>query len=163
MILFLDFDGVLHPDQVFITPKGPQLQGPGELFMWAPALEEALNAHPDVKIVLSTSWVRQIGFSKAKKRLPPSLRARVVGSTWHSSMSKVWADEIWWDHTSRYGQILQYVVRARLTDWVALDDDAENWGNDDLSRLLRADPSLGLTTPNLLTQLLAILAQPSEQ
>jgi hypothetical protein len=78
-------------------------------------------------------------------------------------MSKVWADEIWWDQTSRYGQILQYVIRARLTDWVALDDDAENWSNDDLSRLLHADPSLGLTTPNLLTQLLAMLAQPSQQ
>lgn len=153
MILFLDFDGVLHPDEVFITPTGPQLRGSGELFMWAPLLEETLVSHPDVKIVLSTSWVRQLGFSKAKKRLPPSLQARVIGSTWHSSMSKEWADQIWWDQTSRHGQILKYVARARITKWLALDDDAEGWSKDKLNLLLLTDPEKGLTTPNLIKAL----------
>ncbi len=38
MILFLDFDGVLHPDAVYLTRRGVELRAPGELFMWAPIL-----------------------------------------------------------------------------------------------------------------------------
>jgi hypothetical protein len=159
MILFLDFDGVLHPDDVFMTPKGPQLRSSGDLFMWAAILDDELAPFPKVKIVLSTSWVRQLDFSRAKKRLPKGLQARIVGSTWHSSMSKVWADQIWWDQTSRHGQISRYVARANITDWIAIDDDAENWASNDLNRLLLADRNHGLTTPGLLDALRAKLHQ----
>lgn len=136
-----------------MTPKGPQLRSLGELFMWAPILDAELAAFPNVKIVLSTSWVRQLDFSRAKKRLPKGLQTRIIGSTWHSSMAKVWADQVWWDQTSRHGQILRYVARANITDWIAVDDDAENWANNDLNRLLLADRNQGLTTPGLLDAL----------
>jgi hypothetical protein len=155
----LDFDGVLHPDDVFMTAKGPQLRSAGDLFMWAAILDDELAPFPKVKIVLSTSWVRQLDFSRAKKRLPKGLQERIVGSTWHSSMSKVWADQIWWDQTSRHGQISRYVARANITDWIAIDDDAENWASNDLNRLLLADRNQGLTTPGLLDTLRAKLHQ----
>ena len=32
-VLFLDFDGVLHPDAVFLTRQRPALRSEGELFM----------------------------------------------------------------------------------------------------------------------------------
>ncbi|PBP66695.1 HAD domain-containing protein [Pseudomonas syringae] len=153
MILFLDFDGVLHPDDVYMTPKGPQLLSSGHLFMWAPILEKELALFPEVKIVLSTSWVRQLDFSRAKKRLPIGLQARVLGSTWHSSMSKVWADQVWWDQTSRHGQILRYVARAKISDWIAIDDDAEGWASTDRDRLLLTNRNEGLITPGLLGSL----------
>jgi hypothetical protein len=146
-VLFLDFDGVLHPDQVYITASGPQLRSAGELFMWIPVLEAALAPYPDIKIVLSTSWVRKLGFSRAKKRLSPTLQKRVVGSTWHSSMAKVWADQIWWDGTSRHGQISRYAARSGITRWLALDDDAENWAAADLHRLILLDGAEGLSSP----------------
>jgi len=159
MILFLDFDGVIHPDTVFLTPRGPLLRGSGELFMWASILDDELASYPDVKIVLSTSWVRKLGFSRAKKRLPKGLQDRIIGSTWHSSMSKVWADQIWWDQASRHEQILRYVARAKITNWIALDDDSEGWASSDLGRLLKTDPSQGLTTPDLLFALRMTLSE----
>lgn len=157
MILFLDFDGVLHPDEVYLTRKGPKLRGEGELFMWAPALDAELASLPTVQIVLSTSWVRNLGFSRARKYLPESLRARVIGSTWHSSMAKDWADRIWWDQATRHGQIRRYVERAGVVDWLAVDDDGESWASSDRTRLVLTDGRLGLSDPKILMELRAKL------
>lgn len=46
-ILFLDFDGVLHPGD-------PEFDG--EKFCWLPVLERLLIAHVDVRIVVHSSW-----------------------------------------------------------------------------------------------------------
>lgn len=113
MILFLDFDGVLHLDAVYLTRNGPMLRGEGELFMWAGLLEEVVADLPNVSIVLSTSWVRHLGFSKAKKRLPQELRQRVTGSTWHSSMEKQMSEMVWWDQATRHAQISRFLARSR--------------------------------------------------
>jgi hypothetical protein len=151
MILFLDFDGVLHPDEVYITRGGPKLRCDGELFMWATVLEDILHDFPNVKIVLSTSWVRQLGFAKAKKRLPVFLQTKIVGSTWHSSMAKDLSNTVWWDEATRHDQIARYVARSHVRDWVALDDDAQGWHPDHIDRLVVAQPMLGLS--DLVTQL----------
>lgn len=45
MILFLDFDGVLHANA-----------DDSEHFSCAPALWELLRRHPDVRVVFSTGW-----------------------------------------------------------------------------------------------------------
>lgn len=42
MILFLDFDGVLHPDAAYLVRGRPVLRAAGELFMWAPLLAAVL-------------------------------------------------------------------------------------------------------------------------
>lgn len=157
-VLFLDFDGVLHPDEVYITANGPRLRAEGELFMWASALEAELAPYPDLKIVLSTSWVRQLGFSRAKKRLSASMQNRIIGATWHSSMAKVWADQIWWDETSRHGQIVRFAARAGITHWLALDDDAKDWADADRHRLILLDGREGLSNEGAITQLRSRLA-----
>ena len=87
MILFLDFDGVLHPDDAYLVRGRPVLRAEGALFMWASPLAALLDAHPQVQIVLSTSWARELGFSRARRFLPDTLRARVIGATWHSAMA----------------------------------------------------------------------------
>jgi hypothetical protein len=157
MLLFLDFDGVLHPDEVYLTRKGPELRAHGSLFMWASALETELAPHPYVPIVLSTSWVRHLGFHRTKKYLPEGLQARVIGSTWHSAMAKDWADRIWWDRTTRHGQILRYIDRAGVADWLAIDDDDESWARSDRSRLVLTDGEWGLSKPETLLELRAKL------
>lgn len=82
--LFLDFDGVLHPDKVYRERGKIVLKMDGfSLFEWPPLLEEILMPHPDLQIVLSTSWVRVLGFDEALAWLPPGLQQRVVGSTLH--------------------------------------------------------------------------------
>ena len=62
MILFLDFDGVLHPARAVMGQQGPELAGDGSLFMWAEPLAELLAERPHVQIVLSTSWARHLPF-----------------------------------------------------------------------------------------------------
>ncbi len=144
MILFLDYDGVLHPDAAFMTKRGIELRGPGELFMWAPILENLLAECPQIQIVLSTSWVRVLGFRAAKKRLPDSVQDRVIGATWHSGEAIGWPGQIKFEDMTRYQQIMRYCGRARLSDWIALDDDIAGWPDDQRHRLLQCDPQKGL-------------------
>lgn len=143
-VLFLDFDGVLHPDAVYLSRSGPILRAEGQLFMWAPELVKALKGFPTVSIVLSTSWARHLGFNRALKYLPQELADRVIGATWHSSMSKDWPDEAKWDGRTRYDQISRYVARAHLTQWLSLDDDLEGWPEKSRSRLVSCQPNSGL-------------------
>jgi hypothetical protein len=58
LIPFLDFDGVLHPDAVFLRLNGEiELRSDSHLFMCADRHAATLHSYLDVKIVLSTSWV----------------------------------------------------------------------------------------------------------
>ena len=87
-ILFLDYDGVLHPDDVYLERGRPVLHATGQqLFMWAPLLQDALTDHPDVRIVLSTSWARELRFTRARDKLPQGLRSRVIGRSLRSAFA----------------------------------------------------------------------------
>ena len=79
-VIFLDFDGVLHPDAVYLERGRPVLRAEGELFMWTGHLVEALACHPDVHIVLSTSWARELRFARARDHLPAELRESAASS-----------------------------------------------------------------------------------
>ena len=167
MILFLDFDGVLHPDAVYLERGRPELRGDGELFMWAGHLVDVLASAPHVRIVLSTSWARELRFSRARDYLPAELRPRVIGATWHSGMAT--DDEhrplgrgTLWDTSTRYQQIRRYVDRAGITDWIAVDDQPEGWAAADRDKLVATDSSLGLSAPSARVRLAAALGS-SEQ
>lgn len=121
---------MLHPDAVFKPAKKPiELRAPGQLMMHAQILENILNNF-DVSIVLSTSWVRSLGFSKTLKKMSPALAGRVIGATWHSNMvdktvypyssGKYVTDPF--NTWSRFEQINNYVVRNNVEDWLAIDD-----------------------------------------
>lgn len=153
MLLFLDYDGVLHPDAVFLSKKGPQLRSEGELFMWVDILERELSTLPNVRIVLSTSWVFHLGYSRALKRLPQSVQHRVIGSTWHSSMQKDLSDEVVWGELSRYSQIMKYVSRSRVTNWVAIDDDSEGWPLSERRKLVLSHSDTGLSDVDTVREL----------
>ena len=164
MILFVDFDGVLHPDAAYLVHGRPELRAEGELFMWAPLLELVLSDHPGVRIVLSTSWARELRFTRARDWLPASLRARVIGATWHSGMSQDLEGFgalrlTWWDRASRYQQIRRYVDRAGVSDWVAIDDQPEGWVDADRDHLIQTDGNLGLSDPAVLRKLSRRLGQ----
>ena len=68
-ILYLDYDGVLHPADVRVNksdPLRPRIYHKGQptdrpLFEHAPLLARILDKFPDVRILLATSWVRQLG------------------------------------------------------------------------------------------------------
>lgn len=88
-VIYLDFDGVLHSDEVYQNHRGRvYLLGRGHLFEQVPVLVDALAPYPNVRIVLSTSWVRLKGYGWVLERLPGGLRSRVIGATWYSPFGK---------------------------------------------------------------------------
>lgn len=167
MILFLDFDGVLHPDAVYLEKGRPVLRAEGDLFMWAPLLAEVLAEFQDVQIVLSTSWAREFGYSRASKFLPEALQKRTIGATWHSAMK--WHIEgmysrytqTWWDNVSRHEQIKRWAERAACEAWLAIDDKPTGWTATDGEKLILTDSERGLSDQDVIMQLVKRLQDSS--
>ena len=161
MILFLDFDGVLHPARAYMGRDGPALRGDGSLFMWADGLIELLAEHRHVQIVLSTSWARHLPFELVRDFLPVSLRRRVVGSTWHRIQTDPDFSRglqlSYWRDASRYQQVKRWVNIHRLRCWVAIDDNAEGWDLSDRARLVQTDAETGLSDPAVVARLSDLL------
>lgn len=156
--IFLDFDGVLHPDRAYMGREGPFLKGAGHLFMWAPTLEKTLDDFPHCKIILSTSWVRVLGFKRSCKYLPDAVRRRVIGATWHSALARDAELKSWWDSATRYEQICRYVAGAKLENWISIDDDVAGWPDEARFRLVSCDPEQGLGNPVTAEQLRVLLS-----
>jgi hypothetical protein len=146
-LLYLDFDGVLHPEDVYRRPQiGPSLGltalAGHRLFEHAGRLAELLAPHSDVSIVLSTTWVRLLGYRAARERLPLALAQRVVGATFHSRMDRTLFIQL-----DRGQQVVADAARRQPRDWVALDDDCDGWPRHGRGRLIQTDGVLGLATP----------------
>ena len=141
-VLFVDYDGVLHRLSAHRTRRGIVSSDPKtiQLFEYASVLEEVINPYADLEIVLSTSWVPTLGFDRAKNSLPiDSLRARVVGATFHSKYSDAWS----WPIVGRGVQVLRYVHVHRLRYWVAIDDRSDGFDDYD-EHLVKCDERLAL-------------------
>lgn len=147
VVLYLDFDGVLHHENVWRKlnkPRQIRADGPFKLFEHMGLLESLLEPHPDVKIVLSTSWARVDGYSRSRRRLSRALRHRVIGSTFHSSMDPWVFQEL-----PRGVQVVNDVMRRGPAEWLALDDDDQNWPDWARDRLIRTHDTLGISAPGL--------------
>jgi len=147
VFIYLDFDGVLHPDSVY-TQKDKLnpvvLRGPGELFMHSHILNGALAYYPDAKIILSTNWVKALGFELTLKLMPTRLAEKVVGST-ASLLHAGWEGPA--SNVSRFHQIYSHVRQNNITQWLAIDDlhsGSEKWPENMLHRLVLTDQALGL-------------------
>jgi hypothetical protein len=155
-VLYLDFDGVLHPENVWRRPgTGPYVATPPghRVFELAPLLAQALEPYPNLRIVLATNWVRVLGFTQAARRLPAGLRARVTGATYHSRMDAAAFLEM-----PRAGQVLADVSRRRPAAWLALDDDAEGWPPSYRAQLVHTHAVLGISAPEVFAELRRKLA-----
>ena len=146
--LYLDLDGVLHPEGVYWSWKrgayltDEDIANGHALFEHAALLEELLSPYPDVVIVLSTSWVRQFGFSGVRRRLSPGLAARTVGATFHSAM-----DRRAFEALHRGEQVASDVARRRPAAWVAIDDDLDGWPTSAADHVVHTHPTYGIAHP----------------
>lgn len=141
--LYLDFDGVLHPDEVYRHKDGtifiknvPGMEA--SLFMWADELAQRI-ANRDIQVVLATSWVKVLGFQRAMARLPERIAITVAGSTYHSSQRQDW------EHYTRYQQIQQHATRHRIQTWLALDNDVKEWAQGAQHHLCACDDITGIS------------------
>lgn len=156
-ILYLDFDGVLHPDDVWRTRgRGIHLGDKSsnhQLFESAELLCAILEPFPRAEIVLSTTWVRIIGFNAAASYLPASLRRRVIGATYHSAMPKEWFLKL-----DRGEQVLKDIERRQPERWVAVDDAKEGWTTACAQHLVLCNGEFGLSEQLAQAALLNTLA-----
>lgn len=156
-ICYLEYDAVLHDGNVYRNRHtGMYIKTPGRTFFeWMPILEELFAPYPELKIVLSTTWVRELGFNEAKHELAPSLRERVIGATFlHPKIVKAEFDTL-----SRGAQICGDVARRKPADWFALDDDAFGWPARSRDHLIQTTDLLGLSDPAVQQQIRQRLVQ----
>jgi len=155
-VLYLDYDNVLHGEVGrYVSAPHVRPYTKGEvLFTHAPILEALLLPYPNVKIVLSTSWVRVFDYHRARKRLPASLRARVTGATFHALHMRKEDFSL----EPRHRQILCDVSRRQPTKWLAIDDDVEGWPEWALPHLVATEESVGLNCPRVQARLQERLA-----
>lgn len=155
--MYLDYDGVLQDDAVYWHPKrGIFMSTPGRtLFEWVYILEELVEPFPDLRIILSTSWVRVRSYEFAKSKLPISLQQRVVGATFHNREMQ----KIEFDHMSRWQQISSDAKRRNLENWFAIDNDCRGWPEQFRDRLVLTNDRLGLSEESVQKQIREFLMQ----
>ena len=129
-ILFADFDGVLHPTLAAgADPSGDALVSTKH-FGWVPALEGALRGHPDVRVVVHSTWRYRYDLEELRGVLG-SLAPRVIAST-RSDLP-------------RYDSILDWLqLNPRCTDFRILDDDANEFPSPMPSELIICNPLTGV-------------------
>jgi len=148
LVLFVDYDGVLHHSNVYWgAEEGFYLRAPERyrLFQHADLLAEILAPFPEVKIVLSTSWAVRYSVPNAAKHLPPDLRARVIGGTFDASHRT--KDEF--QHTTRGQQVIADVQRRQPRGWLALDDNEEGWAGHE-AHFVQTHMYEGISDPDVL-------------
>ncbi|CAJ0800244.1 hypothetical protein LMG7141_03795 [Ralstonia condita] len=156
-VLFLDYDGCLHADDVYLIDGVPTMRRPGaQIFEHANLLAKILTPYPDVQIVLSTSWVGTFNLVRAKLYLPQTLQQRVVGTTYaYRTDKEAWAE------LSRFEQIIRYVRAQNLQAWLALDDDDTGWPEPYKQNLVCPAPRFGIGEPRVQLVLAEKLAKMS--
>ncbi|WP_454905033.1 HAD domain-containing protein [Variovorax gossypii] len=114
MILFLDFDGVLHPEGEEHILNG------GTDFCFLPRLEALLREFPHVRIVISSSWREQLAYKTLLKPFSEDIRARIIGATPPREFG------LPHPFAHREGEILAWLQLHDAVEepWVALDDAA---------------------------------------
>ncbi|MFZ6769329.1 HAD domain-containing protein [Undibacterium sp. Di26W] len=123
-ILFLDFDGVLHPDGY---PHFSRL----DLFT------ACLLQMPDIDIVISSTWRYEKSLAELRNLFPAELRARIIG------MTPIL--DIGLDLRGRQREIESFLqTNTSNPVWAALDDMREFF-DDGCPNLIWVDPEFGFS------------------
>ena len=121
-VLFVDFDGVLHP-----TTHG------SNLLSQLPLLESAIESH-DCALVISSSWRFHLEIDDLKKHFSSSVQNKIVGVTGDAYIGAY----------ARFHEINAYVDLHGVSDWRALDDSYWEFP-DKCPNLIRCNPNTGVT------------------
>ncbi len=108
MILFLDIDGVLHPDP-------PQ---PDQRLRSLPRLVAILRDFPQVDVVISSLWREHFTLDQLRDLFPAEIRSRIIDVTPIAQRVDGWMP------ARREGEILDWLEASGRADdpWLALDD-----------------------------------------
>ena len=133
-MLFLDFDGVLHPEPCYRDE---------DLFCCLALFENVMVDFPQVDIVICSTWRTNRDLVTLQKLFSPAIGERIIGVT------PSWRDlpellEVI-GHYPRQVEIEGWLrQQGRVWEsWIALDDRAY-WFKPFLPNLVRCDSSTGL-------------------
>ena len=132
MILFLDFDGVLHPEPCFDKDK---------LFICLPRLEKVLREFHSVQIVISSTWRLTRSLSDLRLFFSPDIAGRIIGVT------PTWRDHEELDSIIGYQRHAEIEVWLRESKypwqaWIAIDDKTYLF-KPFLKNLIKTDSAIG--------------------
>lgn len=146
-VLFLDFDGVLHPPKAIAGAKPPltptQIRvGWSQTFEHLPVLERLLTGYENVAVVVSSSW---------RHYLEETELAELLGSIGTHFAGAV-------GHGARDEAIRAYVTEHSIEDFVILDD-VQKFFPGDWPQLILCNSALGISDPVVQQKLQAWLQQ----
>jgi hypothetical protein len=139
VILFLDYDGVLHPvgGSAAVLPGASR---PGRYLVRLPLLEELLRepGMEQVGIVISSTWRVAYKLAQLRGQFAPDLRARVVGVTPQLNRYAT--------RHPRHEEITAWLAdHAEVRAWVAVDDDVRGFPEAH-AHLVATDSRTGLSS-----------------
>ncbi|HET7308201.1 MAG TPA: HAD domain-containing protein [Gammaproteobacteria bacterium] len=123
MIVFIDFDGVLH------TVRGEQFEHM-DIFC------AAMRAHPAAKIVISSSWREVFDLADLRALFADDIAEQIIGRT-------PVLPGVRWPREREIRQFLHDTGRTHEA-WIAIDDITDFFR--DHTRVLYCDPERGLTS-----------------
>lgn len=141
-VIFLDFDGVLHPADYlnFNTINGELVLASDARFCWAEYLWELIREF-DCHLVIHSSWRNSYTLDQLRQLLPTELGKRVVAVT---------------VGINRHESILAYVEANAVKSYIILDDAADEFPNECVELLLCHD-NMGVSNPEIQNKLVQFL------
>lgn len=130
VILFLDFDGVMHPIPI----------GFHQPFCRMDILERAILPYMQhVQIVIASSWKMDLPIEKMREVFPASIRHLVIGTTPHIDWDFSQPEAPW-----RHREVLLWLEQNGQKDmpWIAVDDKARLY--PDLENVILTNSETGL-------------------
>ena len=144
-VLFLDFDGVLHPSGG---------ESSGARFAKRPLLETLLR-EPDlchVEIVISSTWREAYPLKQLVSVFSEDIRPRIIGVTPTLDDGAI-------SH-QRYREIKNWLVaHPEIVYWAALDDAIDDFPSEKRTNVVFTNPAIGLEYDHLIL-LRRLLIQP---
>ncbi|WP_165973749.1 HAD domain-containing protein [Paucimonas lemoignei] len=134
MLLFLDFDGVLHPDPCYREV---------ELFAQRPRLEAVLRDFPAVDIVVSSTWRETRSLEQLRAHFSNDIGKRIISVTPYWYELPQLQDVV--GNFPRHVEIEGWRRQSgRIWEpWVVIDD-RPYWFRPFLKNLIVCDPATGI-------------------
>lgn len=132
-VLFVDFDGVLHPTTHAVALTAQAVDAVH--FGWVPLLDQVLSGHADVVIVVHSTWRHEYNLDELREVLGV-LGHRVVGAT-QSNLSRYESIVFWLEQSPSHN------------DYRILDDDPSEFPDPPPPELILCNPSTGASAPSV--------------
>lgn len=142
MWLYLNFDGVLHPNHLsYRSGSSPVLTCPGHTSLeYVGMLAEALDDRPDITVILNTWWTYYLTTDRCIQLLPSSVARLVSGAT----LQRAVAGE---PLPHRLREAEKHIAGGSDLPLLVLDNKAARYRRALLPYLLLVDEESGLSSP----------------